>query len=68
MGLRYLQFSEFTQILRFLCLKLLLDISEGAPKQKKGEAFGMSMNNTRMGYKATTAKQNLVLEKGMSEM
>lgn len=38
------------------------------PKQKEGEAFGMLMNNIGMGSRATAANQNLVLEKGMSEM
>lgn len=60
--------SEFTQISKLLCLKLLLDISERIPKHMEGEVLGISVHNIRMGFRATAANHNLVLETGMSEM
>lgn len=42
--LQYLEFSEFTQSSRLLCLKLLLDISEGVPKGKEEDIHEQHKN------------------------
>lgn len=39
-----IQISEFTQSSRLICLKLLLDMSEGVPKQKEEDIHEQHKN------------------------